>query len=182
VRQIECTAFDAHLPETMPLKLMNVEQLHEELQALDFSGIAGGDTLIVWVQEIESDAGIVQLPMFKIQVPTAKKRARSSRGPAAPAKDNLVSMIVAKLTQPLMKDVAADVHTFYLLLAALALSGDGDDEDVRAKLVKKFERGKLIGVMPLLPIGKYLPSANSVQPWNENGKVQVGVHELVWTN
>jgi len=166
----------------MPLKSMDVKQLHEELHALDFSGIAGGDTLIVWVQEIESDAGIVQLPMFKIQVPTAKKKGRSSRGPAAPATDNLVSLIAAKLTQPLMKDVAADVHTFYLLLAALAQSGDGDDEDVRVKLVKKFELGKLIGALQLLRVGKYLPSVNSVQPRNENGKVQVGVHELVWTN
>jgi len=166
----------------MPLKSMNVEQLQEELQALDFSGIAGGDTIIVWVQEIESDAGIVQLPMFKIEVPTAKKRARSSRGPAAPAKDKVVLPIIEKLTQPLIKDVAADVHTFYLLLAALALSGDGDDEDVRAKLVKKFEHGKLSGALPLLRIGKYLPAANSFQPWNENGKVQVGVHELVWMN
>jgi hypothetical protein len=158
---------------------MDVEQLQDGLQALDFSGIAGGDKIIVWVQEIESDAGIVQLPMFKIKVPTAKRRARSSR---APAKDKVVSLIVEKLTRPLSKDVAGDVSTFYQLLAALALSGDGDDEDVRAELVQKFETGDHIGALPLLRIGKYRPAANSFQPWKENGQVQVGVHELCWTN
>jgi len=161
---------------------MNVEQLQDALRALDFSGIAGGDTIIAWVQEIQSDAGIVQLPMFKIEVPTAKRRARSSRGPAAPAKDSVASLIVEKLTQPLIKDVAADVFTFYQLLAALALSGDGDDEDVRAELVQRFENGDDVGALPLLRIGKYLPVANSFQPWKETGIVQVGVHQLFWTN
>ena len=163
-------------------KRVNVEQLQEELQALDFSGIAGGDTIIVWVQEIESDAGIAELPMFKIEVPTAKKRARSSRGPAAPSKDKVVSLILEKLTQPLIKDMAEDVFVFYQLLAALALSGDGDDEDVRAELVQQFENGDDIGALPLLRIGKYPPVVYSFKPWKENGKVQVGVHQLFWTN
>ena len=159
-----------------------VELLQEELHALDFSGIAGGDKIIVWVQVIESDAGIVELPMFKIDVPTAKKRAMSSRGPAAPVKDKVVSLIVEKLTEPLSKDVAADVFTFYQLLAALALSGDGDDEDVRVELIQKFENGDDIGALPLLRIGRYLPVANSFRSWKENGHVQVGVHQLFWTN
>jgi len=49
------------------------EELQKELATIDFSAIAGGGKLIVWVQEIESDAGIVELPMLKISVPMATK-------------------------------------------------------------------------------------------------------------
>jgi hypothetical protein len=160
-----------------------VEELQKELEALNFSDIAGGDKLIVWVQEIESDAGTVELPMLKIEVPlTTKKRSRASAGPAgAPAKDTIVSLIVKKLTEPLSKSVPEDVFTFYQLLAVLALTEDGDNQDVRATLIESFEKEGDIGVLPLLRVGKNLPYATSIRPWKESGEVQAGVHQLFWT-
>jgi hypothetical protein len=160
-----------------------VEELQKELATIDFSAIAGGDKLIVWVQEIESDAGIVELPMLKISVPMAtKKRARGTRGSAgAPAKDTLVSLIVETLTEPLSKGVPEDLFTFYQLLAVLALSEGGDDDELRSTLIDSFENGGDIGVLPLLRLGKGLPYATAIQPWKENGEDQAGVHQLIWT-
>jgi len=79
------------------------EELQKELETVDFSASAGGDNLIVWVQEIESHAGIVELPMLEVHVPIATKKRTRATG--APAKDTIASLIVQTLTEPLSKAV-----------------------------------------------------------------------------
>ena len=46
------------------------EELQEELEAIDFTAIAG-EQLVVWVQEYDN-TGKVNLPMLKIDVPILK--------------------------------------------------------------------------------------------------------------
>jgi len=160
-----------------------MEELEKELELVNFSAIAGGDKLIVWVQEIESEAGIVELPMLVINVPTATRLHRSrstipslTRVSVAPAKGTLVSLIMQALLQPLSNGVPEDIFTFYQLLAVLALSEGGEDEELRSTLIDLFEQGGDLGVLPMLRLGKGLPYATAVQPWKE-----AGVHQLVWT-
>jgi len=150
------------------------EEVQKELESVNFSAIAAGDKLIVWVQEIELEAGIVELPMLVINVPTAtNQRTRAS---AAPAKGTLVSLIMQTLLQPLSNSVPEDIFTFYQLLAVLALSEGGEDEELWSTLIDSFEKGGDLGVLPMLRLGKGLPYATAVQPWKE-----AGVHQLVWT-
>jgi len=160
-----------------------MEELEKELELVDFSAIAGGDKLIVWVQEIESEAGIVELPMLVINVPTATRLHLSrstiplrTRVSFAPAKGTLVSLIMQALLQPLSNGVPEDIFTFYQLLAVLALSEGGEDEELRSTLIDSFEQGGDLGVLPMLRLSKGLPYATAVQPWKE-----AGVHKLVWT-
>lgn len=150
--------------KAMPGK--TTEELQDELEAIDFSDIAGKQ-LIVWVQEIESDAGTVELPMLKIDLPKKLNKA------------TIVSLITKKLTEPLRNSVPADVFAFYQLLAVLGLSEVA--LDLRSTLIDSFERRGDTGVLPMLRVGKGLPYATSIRQWKENGKYKVGVYQLVWT-
>lgn len=157
-----------------------IEELRKELKKIDFSAIAG-DKLILWVQEIESDAGTTQLPMFEIQVPPNLRVSGSTHPAGVHTKNTIVSLIEETLTQPLSNGVPEDIFAFYQLLAVLALTEDGD-AIFRSTLIDSFEKKSDIGILPLLRAGKYLPHATSIRPWKEHGKKQSGVHELVWTN
>ena len=126
----------------------------------------------MWVQEIETDAGIVQLPMLKIDVPALKRTGGRT-------KDTIVSLIIEKLTQPLSNGVPEDIFTFYQLVAMLGLS---DDLTIRTRsaLIDSFEKRGDIGILPLLRLGNHLPCAKSIRQWKEKSKHKAGVHQLVW--
>ena len=142
--------------------------LEKELHAVDFSALAAGDELILWVQEIESDAGFVALPMLKIRVPRGLKKTRKAA---------IVDIIVQKLTQPLATFLPDDVFVFYQLLSVLALS---PDDRFRSKLIRSFEVGCGVAVLPLLRIGTQFPRVNGVEPWDGESEDSVHVHKLVW--
>jgi hypothetical protein len=151
-----------------------IEELQKELKTINFRAIAG-ETLILWVHEIDSDAGTTQLSMFKIEMPNTK--------------DTIVSIIATTLTEPLHNGSPDDVFAFYQLLAAFCDQGDGDFRSVireyrfalRMSLIDAFEKNNVIGILPLLRIEKYLPYATSIRSGKENGKIQAGLHQLVWT-
>jgi hypothetical protein len=154
-----------------------VQKLKKDLRKLDYTALDAGDTLIVWVQEIESDGAIVDLPMLKIEVPTATKKARSGARSGGASKVEIVKLIVQKLTAPLSRGVPEDVFVFYQLLAVLAQTEAGDIQDDRWSLIDAFENGGGVAALDMLHVGKSLANVHSIRPY-ENG--EVGVYELVW--
>lgn len=156
-----------------PMQGKTTEELQEELEAIDFTAIAG-EQLIVWVQEYYDNTCNVKLPMLKIDVPILK-RTRGRRS------NTIVSLIIEKLTQPLSNCFSEDIFTFYQLVADLGFSGD-TNRKMRAALTDSFEKRGGIGMLSLLRLGNHLPCATSIIPWKEKGKHKAGVHQLLWVS
>ena len=155
-----------------PMQGKTTEELQEELEAIDFTAIAG-EQLIVWVQEYDN-TGKVNFPMLKIDVPILKRTGGLTN-------NTIVSLIIEKLTEPLSNCFSPDIFTFYQLVADLGFSGD-TNRKMRAALTDSFEKRGGIYMLPLLRLGTHLPCATSIIPWKEKGKHKAGVHKLLWVS